>query len=388
MKKIITIAIAVLISSAAFAQKETVYGVKYHRDVRLTSAEKVHTEINFGGHYTLKTPNAYGIDLSVSRIYTPRKYFAWGWGAIATPEYNQDYGAKTDLMGKIGIRFGNVISLDLDALAGAGQMPFYNVSASATAISRHYETIWLPTVGGQVAINFRFSKVVGLSIFGRYNHYFGYENSGSYTEAEGWIAQATKYHSDKLSVGASLMFNLYKERTFSGDYCWHGGTYYGYSFMGNEGAIAGVELYHTKRLGARAIRVVGLGTEQTFGEQTSTNLTFGKFGYQIIANGSETVLIPEFAIEAGLGEYAKNIEGSASNDYSFSKEICAPAIAGRLHLGVNLHMGRHNIKLAGKVGYHTCFAMTAESETLTLETSESKLHGFDVAATIGYSFAF
>ncbi len=400
MKKIqliIAFLMAALVSTGAFAQVKTdttstIYGVKLdnNRNLRFTDAKKVHTEINFGGHYSGGDIEAYGIDLSASRVYTPGKNFAWNVGGQVSADYSSDYGAMVNIFGKIGVRFGNKVSFGVDALAGAGQMSFYDSSTNGKATSKYFNTMWRPAVGAQASLNFQLSKVVGLSIFGRYTHYFNNEDNRSRTEPEGWIAEPTVYHTGKWSLGATLAFTINSEKQVSGDHCWNGAIYSGYSFMGNEGVIAGVEAFHTKRTGAKWARVLGFGTEQTFGKESSHNFVFGKFGYQVLPKGSNSPFIVEFGLKAGLGEYIKTEAGQTleNNNYSFTSSIQAPAAVGKAYASVNYHSGRHSLKLGVEGGYHTCFNTTYESQSVEYGGSTSKLHGADLAVTFGYALAF
>lgn len=385
-------------SISAFAQVDTTstsYGLKLNnnRNLRFTKMEKVHTEVSFGGHVSGGDITSYGVDLQAARVYTPSKSFAWGWGGLVSSEYSEDYGALADILGKVDIRLGSEkINLGIGILAGAGQMSFYDESTNGEDVARYYNSQWRFKVGAQAAVNFQLSKRVALSVFGRYLYAFNGEDNRSYQEAEGWTAAPTEYHTGKWSAGVSLSFTLGSEGTqISGDNCWNGGVYTGYSFEGSEGVILGAEMFHTKRTGAKGARVLGFGAEQVVGDN-STNSVFGKAGYQILPRGAKSPVIFEFGVKAGLGEYAKSEAGKTeSGSYSMNSKIQSLGVVGKGYVGVNFHFGRHNIKLAGEAGYHTCFDTSFNGygeASNSYNGNTSRLHGMDAAVTVGYSLAF
>lgn len=394
MKKLLSIIAAIIVSISASAQVDTVstnYGVKVNNNsnLRFEKMEKVHTEVSVGGHVSGGDVTAYGVDLSAARVYTPSKNFAWKVGALVSAEYTKDYGALSDIMGVAGIRVGNNVSFELDALAGAGQMSFYDESTNGeNKSSCYYNSQWRFKVGAQAAVNFKVSKNVSLSVFGRYLYAFNSKGDRTYNEAEGWTAAPTEFHTGKWSVGASLNITLGGNHQVSGDNCWNGGIYTGYSFVGNEGAVLGAEMFHTKRISAKGARVLGFGAEQVFGSETSTNSVFAKAGYQVLPKGAKSPVVIEFGAKAGLGEYGKSEAGATDTGYSMKSNIQSLGVVGKAYAGVNFHFGRHNIKVAAEAGYHTCFGTSFESSTTNYTGTTGKLHGADLGVTVGYSIAF
>lgn len=387
----ITLATAVMSIFAANAQvEETSYGRKINDNfnLRFEKSEKVHTEISVGGHVSGGDISAYGVDLGVARVYTPSKNTSWTVGGLVSSEFADKYGSLNDVLAVGGVRFGNTVSLELDALAGVGQMSFYDESTNGESIARYYNSQWRLKVGAQAAVNFKLSKSVSLSVFGRYLYAINREGDRTYNEAEGWTAAPTEFHTGKWSVGATLSIALNNNHQVSGDNCWSGGLYTGYRFKGNEGAFVEAELLNTKRVSAKGARVLGFGAGQVFGEG-SQNSVFVKGGYQVLPQGAKSPIVLEFGVKAGLEEYAKTESAATDTEsYSMKSKLQSLGVVGKVYGGVNFHFGRHNIKVAAEGGYHTCFGTNFSSATSNYVGSTGKLSGADLGVTIGYSIAF
>lgn len=390
MKRIFTfIAILLFVSVASYAQRQTAYGKRYEsRDLRFTSLTSVHTEVLLGGHYSdWSGITSYGGDLQATRVYTPTNAFAWRWGAAVSSDYSDDYGMLTDAMGMLGIRVGNAVSLGIDALAGAGQMPFHTVSTDGTNRHDGYLNIWRPTVQGQVSLAVRLSPVVSLTAFGRYGYYFNSESDYTLNVAEGWTSEPTEWFTTKWLAGAGLSFNLNREARLSGDNNWTMAVYGGYSFKGNEGWVAGAELYHYKRWNYAFGQVLGFGSEQVLAEK-SANSVYAKAGIQISPKGADSPVIFEFGVKAGVGEYLKFAQGETETQSFQLKALwMSPAFVTKGYAGVHFHVGRVTLRLAAEAGYHDCFGIEFNgSENYSGSTAQNE--NFDLAATAGICFAF
>lgn len=385
LNKYIAIFAMLLVSASAFAQidtLETVYGRKYNDNfnLRYTQAKKAHTELSFGGHCSGGDISSYGADLQFSRVYTLSNLFAWRWGALASAEYADNYGSLADVMGLFGVRFGKSVYIGVDALAGAGQMSFYDESYKNNDVHRYFNSQWRAKIGAQATLGVKISKNLALEVLARYLYAFNNENDRTYNEAEGWTKLPTDYHNDKYSVGANLSWKINSEYQVSGDNCWMAGAYSGYSFTGNKGVIAGAEMYHFKRTGAKGGRVLGFGTEQVFGDE-STNMLYGKAGYQILPKGADSPIAIELSVKGGLGEYVKSEEGSSEKGFSMNSNIQTLAVAGKFCAGLNVNCGRVTFKVAGEFGGHAGFETDFVGDTYT--GSSSNLCGFDGAVTLG-----
>lgn len=388
IKKITIIVTAILFAAtSAFAQRQTVYGESYGRDLRFAYVRNVHTEVMLGGHYTdWSGMNTYGGDLQATRVYIPANAFAWRWGAAISSDYSDDYGALVDVCAVLGIRVGNRVSLGIDALAGAGQMPFLTSSTNGLSTHQGYQNIWRATVQGQASLNIRLSQGVSLTAFGRYGHYFDSESDYSLDVAEGWTADPTEWYTTKWLAGASLVFNINNVSRLSGDNCWTMAAYGGYSFKGNEGPVVGAELYKFKRWNYTFGQVLGFGSEQVLAEK-SANMVYVKAGIQAAPSGADSPLILEFGIKAGIGEYAKATEGKTDGEtFSMRASWMSPAFVTRGYAGVHFHVGRVTLRLICEGGYHDCFGASFNgSNNYSGESSQG--NQFDLAATAGICFA-
>ena len=382
------IATLLFVSLSAFAQKRTVYGEKYSRDLRFTSVTSVHTEVMLGGHYSdYGGITSYGGDLQATRVYTPSNAFAWRWGASISSDYSDDYGMLVDACGVLGIRVGNAVSFGIDALAGAGQMPFLTCSTNGVSTHDGYLNIWRPTVQGQVSLAVRLSPVVSLTAFGRYGYYFNSESDYSLNVAEGWTSEPTEWFTTKWLAGAALSFNLNRDARLSGDSCWNMATYGGYSFKGNEGWVAGAELYHYKRWNYTLGQVLGFGSEQVLAEK-SANSVYAKAGIQISPKGADSPVLFEFGVKVGVGEYVKAAQGETDGEtFKMRASWMSPAFVTKGYAGVHFHVGRVTLRLAAEGGYHDCFgADFGGSNNYSGEASQGEQ--FDLATTAGICFAF
>lgn len=390
---IIALAVLSLVSLSAFGQEVETTGYGYrlnqNRNLRFTEAERVHTEITLGARYgSSKGVSSFGGSIQATRVWTPKDNFGYQAGVLVSSVYAGDFGALADILAVGGIRFGNKVYFGLDALVGTGQMALYDESTNGTSCHCYYNSQWRVKVGGQASLNFRLSQKVTLGVFGRYLYSFNDANKRSYQQAEGWTALGTVFYDNRWSAGLSLTFNIMNEKQISGDNCWTGGVYTGYSFLGNEGWVVGAEMNHFKRVSARGGRVLGFGSEQIIGDDMSTNSVFGKAGYQILPWGASSPVVFEFGAKAGIGEYVKAGEASTeSGSFYLKSAIQTVGAVGKAYVGINFHFGRHSIKLGAEGGYHTCFNTSFEGEGYTGEVT-TPLHGWDASVTLGYTIAF
>ena len=386
-----TVAILGMATGSLNAQDTTQvsYGYRYEsRNLRFTQAEKVHTEVAVGVSASFGGYTSWGADLMATRVYTPSRAFAWRWGGLANVGYAQHYGATADMLAVLGIRVGNVVYLGLDALAGAGQLAYHDHAWKGESSHDYFNSSWRVKAGAQVSLGVRLGSKVSLSIYGRYLHAFNPDGSRQMTLPEGWTAEPTDWHQDRFTAGVALSFNINQETRLSGDNCWQGGVYGGYSFLGNEGWVAGAELLHFKRSAARGGAVFGLGAYQTFGSESSTSSIYGQAGYRLLPWGSRSVLEFEFGVKAGLGEYAKTECGSTSDEtFRMGAASYTLGVQARAYAGIHFHFGRHQIKVSGDFGGHYNFGTAFTGEADYNGTASNGL-GSDAAVTVGYAFSF
>ncbi len=387
-KNIKNIAIAIVatlsIATAGAQTKQTAYGEKYDENfnLRYTRSEKVHTEISAGGHYSFGDIEAPGFDLQVARVYTPSKNFSWKYGGLVSGDITDHYGALMDINALVGAKlwwFG------LDALVGAGQMGYTATTQNAQTVVNHYNSVWAFKAGAQAYLTIPLSKSVTFSVGARYLHSFKDEGSLNYNEPEGWSSEL-KAHADKLQAFASVNIKLYKEHQISGDNCWLGGVYGLYNLTeAKEGAGAGAELFHFKRTGAVMGRILGLYTEQTFGEDPVNSIGL-KGGLQWLPSGADSPFILEVGAEAGMTELnKKEYAQTNSGSYTMTSSVTVPGLEGRGYIRANLHMNRVCLHVTGKLGYATAFG---SEYTGSLDGTTSKLGGMTAQVAAGLTLSF
>ena len=364
------------------------YQINDNRNLRFTQAEKVHTEVAVGVSASFGGYTSWGADLMATRVYTPSRAFAWRGGGLANVGYAQHYGATADMLAVLGVRFGNAVYVGLDALAGAGQLAYHDHAWKGESSHDYFNSSWRFKAGAQLNLGVRLGSKVSLSIYGRYLHAFNNSDSRQIALPEGWEAEPTDWHTDRFTAGLALSFNINHETRLSGDNCWQAGVYGGYSFLGNEGWVAGAELLHFKRSAARGGAVFGLGAYQTFGDESSTSSIYGQAGYRLLPWGSSSVLELEFGVKAGLGEYAKTECGSTENgEFRMGAASYTLGVQAKAYAGIHFHFGRHQIKVSGDFGGHYNFgtAFTGEAD---YNGTASNGFGSDAMVTVGYAFSF
>ena len=355
------------------------YQIDGSRNLRFTQAEKVHTEVALGVSASFGGYTSWGADLMATRVYTPARSFGWRWGGMASMDYANHYGATSDVLAVLGVRFGNKVYLGVDALAGAGQLAYHDHAWKGESSHDYFNSSWRFKAGAQVSLGVRLGSKITLSVYGRYLHAFNNSDSRQIALPEGWEASPTDWHSDRFTAGLALSFNINHETRLSGDNCWQGGVYTGYSFLGNEGWLAGAELLHFKRSAARGGAVYGLGAYQTFGDESSTSSVYGQAGYRLLPWGSSSVL---------LGEYAKTECGSTENgEFRMGAASYTLGVQAKAYAGVNFHFGRHQIKVSGDFGGHYNFGTSFTGEADYSGKASNGL-GSDAAVTVGYAFSF
>lgn len=337
---------------SAMAQVDTaatVYGHKLNNNfnLRFTESEKVHTEVTLGAHVSGGDENytAEGIDLTLRRQYKVASY-----GVQVSSEYSKEFGLanSTALVG--GLRFGKNVSFGIDALVGYGQS--HEVVESAKGESTHeYKTShWKPFVGAQASINFKLSNSVMLSVYGGYKHSFISNGDHKLYMSNGWEVTAQTNDANRWFAGASLSFLLNQASQISGDNCWNGEVFGGYS---NMGAIAGAKALHFKRTSAYLGRVLGFGTQYTIDDFVS-NEVFGQAGFRVLPRGAKSPIVFDFYATAGIGQYAKSVKGATEDNKEFrmGSEIYAIGGSAKVHAGVSYHAGRFSIGAEGFAGYY------------------------------------
>lgn len=399
------------LSAAAQAElfKNTKYGVKvagnsnlrftnvHATDTAVVNLVKTFTEVNIGAHYShAGSVNAYGVDLSVAQVYHKKPAFSWIIGGLGSVEIARHYGLTTDLFVQGGFRVGRKAYIEFTPMVGLGQLPYYDLSRSTTNAANYneyYNSVWRLKIAPQVALGVKVSDHVALRAFARYTYAINGTGDRQYQEAEGWKHEPTEYANGKLTVGASVAIMVDGYHQTSGDNCWNGGLYSGYSFKGNEGIVVGGEIFHFKRKSSNIGRVLGAGLEQTIksGEKSFSSV-FGKAGLQFLSKGADSPVILETGVKAGVGEYRKG-EAAATSEgtYYFNGSSQVLGVMAKAYGSVNIHWKRNTIKVGVEGGGHTVFGTNIEDvkgSEVHFDGSTSKKGGADLAVTLGYTLAF
>ena len=267
--------------SKYYGNRVVINGVK-NKNLRFTDPEKVHTEISISGLYSGGGYSAYGGALNIRRQH---QYF--GYGVQINSEYSKEYGVANSAALLGGVRFGKKVSFGIDALAGYGQshVDVWGSNPSNGDRSHSVSSVWRPYVAGQANINFLLGNNVMLSILGGYKHSF-FSNSDSEIATEGnWQTDKVTLDANRWYAGLSLAFLLNKERQISGDNCWRGEAFGGWS---NLGWLAGARAIHFHRNSYYGGSVLGFGTEYTINDGNAANGIFAQAGYQFLPWGERS----------------------------------------------------------------------------------------------------
>ena len=366
-------------------------------DTAVVNKLKTFTEVNIGAHYSYAgSVNAFGVDLSVAKVYVKKPAFSWLVGGLGSLDYAGHYGLTADMFLQGGFRVGRKAYFELTPMVGLGQLPYYDLSRSTTNAANYneyYNSVWRLKIAPQVALGVKVSDHVSLRAFARYTYAITGTGDRSYQEAEGWKHEPTEYANGKLTVGASVAIMVDGYHQTSGDNCWNGGLYSGYSFKGNEGVIVGGEIFHFKRTSAKIGRIFGAGVEQTIksGEKSFSSV-FGKAGIQYLPKGADSPVIFETGLKVGLGEYRKG-EAAATSEgtYYLNGSSQVLGVTAKAYGSVNFHWKRNTIKVGVEGGGHTVFGTNfedVEGSAVHFDGSTSKKGGADMGVTLGYTLAF
>jgi len=414
MRKTIVLAVIMSVFSLSAAAQASLFkntntGVKvagnsnllftnvHYTDSGVVNVLKTFTEVNIGAHYSHASKvNAYGVDLSVAKVYVKKPAFSWIVGGLGSLDYAGKYGLTADLFLQGGFRVGRKAYIEFTPMVGLGQLPYYDLSRSTTNAANYneyYNSVWRLKIAPQVALGVKVSDRISLRAFARYTYAINGTGDRSYQEADGWQHEPTEYANGKLTVGASLAIQVGGYHQTSGDNCWNGGLYSGYSFKGSEGVVVGGEIFHFKRTSAKIGRVLGAGVEQTIksGEKSFSSV-FGKAGVQFLPKGADSPVIFETGLKVGLGEYKKG-EAAATSEgtYYFSGSSQVLGVMAKAYGSVNFHWKRNTIKVGVEGGGHTVFGTNFEDvkgSEVHFDGSTSKKGGADLAVTLGYTLAF
>ncbi len=393
IKKIIIAILAIAMITPAFAQeaenKSKYYGTRVlingerNKNLRFIDPEKTHTEFSVAAIYSGGDYSAYGGAVNVRR-----QHRFLGYGVQVNSEYSKEYGVANSAALLGGVRFGKKVSFGIDALGGYGQshIDVLGSNPSNGDRCRNRSSVWRPFISGQINLNFLLGKNVMLSILGGYKHSF-FANSDSEIAFEGnWQLDQVTLDANRWFAGMSLAFLLHKERQISGDNCWRGEAFGGWT---NLGWIAGARAIHFHRNSYYGGRILGFGTEYTFNEGSAANGIFAQAGYQFLPWGEKSPVLFDLGAQIGFSEYAKTEISSAEDSERFHRISYhyAPGGNAKAYAGIAAHIGSFTIGVDAYVGYWLC-ANSQFSGDLGYSGTYSKNHGVIYGAVAKMAIAF
>ena len=349
---VVALAICASTTMGAAAQTymvKTADGAVYNDNPNLhfVDADLFHVELQWRGLVSFGSYTAYGSELLWRRVYTPSAV-GFSYGIKFGSEYSSEFGMASSAQLLAGITFGDRLRFGVDAFVGYAQKHNVISSADAEEITFHKSSkvLWRPQVGAEINLSFDVSESVTLSAFFGGSHAF--MSKGTYVPEDGWHTMSTYSDSDRLYGGLGLGLRLDPTIQRSGDNCWVGEVYGGYS---SRGAIAGLKAIHFKRFAYNWARTLGMGSEYTFGDYV-TNEVFGQAGLALLPMGAYSPIVLNAFVTAGFTQLPKSVQGAAEDVtrlHTWSRYL-SPAFAGKGHFGVSYHAGRLEIGAEGYYG--------------------------------------
>lgn len=393
LKRIILSLLAITLVTPLFAQeienknnsygnRVVINGVK-NKNLRFTDPEKIHTEISISGLYSGGNYSAYGAAINVRR-----QHRFLGYGVQINSEYSREYGVANSAALLGGMRFGKKVSFGIDALAGYGQSHVDVLGSNPSNGDRSHSvsSVWRPYVAGQASLNFLLGKNVMLSVIGGYKHSFFANSDSEIATEENWQIDQVTLDANRWYAGLSLAFLLKKGRQISGDNCWRGEAFGGWS---NLGWLAGARAIHFHRNSYYGGSVLGFGTEYTINGKSAANGIFAQAGYQFLPWGEKSPLVFDLGGQIGFAEYAKTTEASTEDGerYRMASKLYSPGGNAKIYAGFAYHNGGFTIGCDTFAGYWLCTNSQFAGD-LGFQGTYSKNHGFLYGAVAKLAFSF
>lgn len=375
MKKIMILAVIMSgISVVASAQiRNTLTGVEYKGSSNLefpnqqlendsvSDKEKLSIELAVGGLYSA-SKNA-GLNLEADALFHKNPSFAWVLGGLGTAEYNKDFGLMTDLGLLGGVRVGKKSYFQFAPIFLVGLTPYKEYSyemANPNTFNEYRNTKYSFKAGAQATVGIPLGKKFSLRFDARYT-YALFTGNAEFDEPEGWHNEPVNYSKGKFSGAVSLAVPLGVSKQTSGDHDWYVGVGGGYSFVGSKGVTLEGEIFRADRKSFYTGLVWGGGVSQTINGDRTYGAVFGKVGTQIYPIGSDSKVIPEFGLKAGVGEFDKGEHFyTQEGTYDLSGGVKNVGVFGKAYVGVLFNFGKNAIKVAGEGGVGTTFNAKAE----------------------------
>lgn len=395
-QKIVIAVAAIVMTTPAFAQeyKDTFYGHKVKAEekkeefnIRFTESTKAHTEWSLGEVITGGDLGYYGFQTDL----TLRRQIQWlSLGAQISTEYSKEYGVANAASVILGLRaFNNApVFFGADLLGGYGQSHLQAIgyNQATGGLNGNRSSYWRPFVSANANLNVRLGKACMISLYGGYKHSFIKEDISA-EMSDGWELQSIESDANRWLAGISLAIVINREKQISGNNCWIGEGFGGWSTMG---WTYGIKAVHAKKLKKNLYveRVLGLGTAYNVKNGITTNEIFGQAGFRFYPEGADSRVIFDLGTQVAYAEYP--IEAKATAEANrFLKRVVSynPGASAKLYAGIALHFDRFTIGVEGIGGGWIC-TKTEFSGVLNYSGENSQNYGWLYGGNIRLSFAF
>lgn len=311
--------------------------------------------------------------------------FAWSWGGLFSYSHQKDVGSYVNAMGKVGVQIGTDICIGVDALLGFGITPY---NTFLTNDMHHHivnKSVWCFKAGAELWGSLNFSKDTYTVIYGRYISSVR-PNNGKYDLSKDWEVVLEDFDPNSWTVGLAVGYKFGNFQQLSTDKRLQASFSTGYQFSGNKGFAIAAEVDKLTQVSRSTALSYGLMLENIFEAKDK-----GGSMTSIMLSGGFQVRQPHNSwfwgtkLLAGFGEYP--VVNKGSTDYYDYEDHCAkPCLRGALQLMTGFKIGKSSqISCSVRAGAHLSNSMNFEGFD---ESSTENLMGFDLGASLGYSFTF
>ncbi len=395
-QKVVIAVAAIVLATPAFAQeyKNNFYGRKLEAEekkeefnLRFTESTKAHTEWSLGEVITGGDLGYYGFrtDLMLRRQI---QYLSLG--AQISTEYSKEYGVANAASVLLGLRaFNNApVSFGADLLGGYGQSHLQAIGYNQATgdLNGNRSSYWRPFVAANANLNVRLGKDCMVSLYGGYKHSFIKEDISA-EMSDGWELQFIESDASRWHAGLSLAIVINREKQISGNNCWIGEGFGGWS---NMGWTYGAKALHFKRLpkSLKVGRVLGIGTAYTVKNGITTNEIFGQAGFRFFPKGADSRVIFDLGTQVAYAEYPIQATATAEANRLIKRVVSYnPGANAKLYAGIALHFDRFTIGVEGFGGGWIC-TKTEFSGDLNYSGENSQNYGWLYGGNLKIAFAF
>ena len=395
-RKIVIVVAAIVMTTPALAQeyKNTFYGRKVKAEekkeefnLRFAESTKAHTEVSLGEVITGGDLGYYGFRTDL----TLRRQIQWlSLGAQISTEYSEEFGAANTASAFLGLRAFSrkPVSLGADLLGGYGQSHLQAIGYNQATgdLNGNRSSYWRPFVAANANFNVRLGKACMVSLYGGYKYSFINEDISA-EMSDGWELQSIESDANRWLAGLSLAIVINREKQISGDNCWQGETFGGWS---NLGWTYGAKALHFKRLpkSLKVARAFGLGIAYNVKNGVTTNEIFGQAGFRFYSKGADSRVIFDLGTQVAYAEYPIEAKATAEENRLLKRVVSYnPGANAKLYAGIALHFDRFTIGVEGIGGGWIC-TRTEFSGDLIYSGENSQNYGWLYGGNLRLAFAF